>query len=108
MDRGPCAKRVVTATLVTAGGETFVGTNHCFAPQTTCPRGAMPAGVGYELCQDVCMQPAHAEENAIAAAGDAVLHGARMFVEGIDWVCGKCSSTMSRAGVTVILGAPCG
>ena len=56
---GPCVKQQVRAYVVTRYGDIFVGTNHCVAPQQTCPRADMPTGVGYELCRSVCQQPAH-------------------------------------------------
>lgn len=98
MCKGKCAKRVVTATIIAADGERFVGTNACFAPQRVCPRGSLPGGVGYEMCRDICLQPAHAEEEAIALAGDKA-RGARMYVEGIDWICEACMVALNRAGL---------
>ena len=35
---GPCVKQVVRATIITPGGERFVGENLCRNPQAVCPR----------------------------------------------------------------------
>lgn len=90
-----CAKKIVTATLVTASGEVFRDTNYCFAPQVTCPR--LP-GEGYEKCISVCRQPAHAEVNAIRQAGFAA-HGSIIIVDGIDRICDDCRQRAAAAGV---------
>lgn len=102
MCKGPCAKRVVTATIRTFDGREFVGTNYCLAPQKTCPRGDMPGGKGYLLCKTICRQPAHAEENAIEAAGDEA-RGATMLVRGIDWICPSCKKSVKDAGLRELL-----
>lgn len=41
---GPCVKQRVTATIVTAAGLRFAGTNYCRNAQVTCPRAGMPTG----------------------------------------------------------------
>ena len=103
---GPCAKQTVTATLVAADGSRFVGTNAVSFPQHSCPRAGLPTGVGYELCADVCGQTAHAEVNALRAAGEAA-KGAVLYVEGHFYVCPACTLAAQAAGVFRIeLGAP--
>lgn len=103
---GPCVKQVVTATIVTRSGERFVGTNHCLNAQSICPRADMPTGVGYELCRDVCQQPAHAEVNAIAAAG-ASAAGATLYLEGHTYACEPCKAAAAAAGIlSVVVGSP--
>ena len=99
--RGPCAKRIVTAVLVAADGRRFTGTNYCENAQPSCPRGDMPGGVGYELCRDVCQQPAHAEVNAIAAAGDAA-RGSTIYIDHT-WACCACKNAAHEAGVLDIV-----
>lgn len=103
---GPCAKGVVTATLVAVDGRRFVGTNDCRRPQDTCPRGDMPSGIGYDLCRDVCDQTAHAEVNACRAAGvDAA--GGVLYVEGHTYACPGCVTVAMEYGVVdVVIGAP--
>lgn len=99
---GPCAKQVVHAVIVTDSGETFEGTNLCHNPQDTCPRGDMPSGVGYELCWNVCKQPAHAEVNAIRAAGEKA-KGATLYLSGHTYVCPDCSIACRQAGISKIV-----
>lgn len=100
---GPCAKTVVTCTLVTEGGERIVGTNFCRRPQTICPR--LP-NEGYEKCKSICDQPGHAEEMALAAAGERA-RGARAYVEGISYACRQCQEAIFAAGVrSFTIGAP--
>lgn len=102
---GPCVKQTVTATIVTPDGRRFVGTNHCMTPQSTCARGALPTGVGYELCKSVCNQPAHAEVNALAIAGDAA-RGATLYLEGHYYACEPCKAAASLAGIVeIVIGA---
>lgn len=90
---GPCAKQTVTATLVTPDGSQYVGTNYCWTPQEVCPRGDLPSGVGYEMCKDICHQPAHAEVNAINLARRNHIWGARgstIYLEGHTAPCSNC------------------
>jgi len=104
--RGPCVKQTVTATIVTTDGRRFVGTNYCENSQVTCPRGGLPSGVGYELCDSVCKQPAHAEVNALHAAG-AAAQGARLYLEGHTYVCANCAAVAKAFGVVeIIVGEP--
>ena len=101
-----CAKQTVTATIVTPCGERFVGTNFALNPQPTCPRGDMPTGVGYELCASVCQQIAHAEVNAIAAAGDRA-RGATLYLERHSNACEPCKAACAAAGIArIVIGAP--
>ena len=96
---GPCAKVVVTATIITKDGKQYTGTNTCNNPQVTCPR---EKGEGYEKCISVCAQPHHAEVAAITAA----------FIDGADWrkghihitgvhhVCDACENAMRQYEIT--------
>jgi deoxycytidylate deaminase len=103
---GPCAKQTVTATIVTIDGQRFVGTNHCLSAQEVCPRAHLPTGVGYEMCRNVCRQPAHAEVNALAAARDAA-RGATLYLEGHTYACDDCLTACDGFGIAkVIIGAP--
>lgn len=99
---GPCAKRVVTATVIAPNGDKFTGTNHCLAPQPACPRAGMPRYTGYTLCRSICQQPAHAEVNALLAAGSHA-RGATMVVEGIDHICDDCMRRMIYAGIASLV-----
>lgn len=104
--RGPCAKQLVRATIIAADGRRFVGENDCANPQTVCPRGALPSGVGYALCRSVCAQTAHAEVNAIRAAGDAACGGV-LYLEGHTHACEECTRAADAAGIRqIIIAAP--
>lgn len=94
-----CAKQVVRCTLVHPDGRRWVGENYCLSPQETCPRGAMPSGIGYHLCKEVCKQVGHAEVVAIAAAGEDAA-GCAAYVEGHSYVCGRCAASLASAGVS--------
>lgn len=102
---GPCAKQVVTATIVALDGQRFVGTNGCCNPQEFCPRGDAPTGIGYEKCVDVCQQTGHAEINALKAAGDAA-RGATLWLEGHTYACQDCWKATRAAGLLRIMYAP--
>lgn len=80
-----CAKVEVRAYLFGTDGVVYRGTNHCSRPQEVCPR--VP-GEGYAKCKEVCGQSAHAEVNAIAAAGDAA-RGSTIVVD-YHYVCDSC------------------
>lgn len=99
---GPCAKRVVRATLVCLDGSRFVGTNHCLEAQKVCPR---KPGEGYAKCVSVCRQPGHAERMAIKAAGSKAT-GGTMYIEGIDWACDDCQRLMRDCGITWTFAPP--
>lgn len=99
------AKQTVTATIVTPTGQRFVGTNYARNPQPVCPRAHMPTGVGYELCATVCDQPAHAEINAIAAAGEHA-RGAVLYLEGHTYACQPCADAATAAGIVEIIFGP--
>lgn len=105
---GPCAKQQVTATLVDKSGMFYVATNGCENPQAVCPRGDLPSGVGYELCEHVCRQRGHAEVQAIKLAGKRAM-GGTLFLQGHTGPCDHCSATAQTAGVTqIIVGPPSG
>lgn len=106
MTPGPCVRRHVKATIVTPAGRRFIGTNFCLTPQTVCPRGDMPTGVGYELCTSVCHQPGHAEVMALSSACSADLTGAVCYVEGHDYACEDCLKRLRKALVFRVLFCP--
>ncbi len=100
---GPCAKTVVTCTLVTPSGEKVVGRNDCLNPQIACPRGP---GEGYEKCDSICGQQGHAEVQALRAAGEKA-RGATAYIEGHTYACQSCQHALFDAGVRFIArGAP--
>lgn len=100
---GPCAKQVVTCTLIAKDGERFVGRNDCANPQAVCPR--VP-GEGYDKCKTVCDQRGHAEEQALALSGPKA-SGATAYVEGHSWACQNCQQALFGAGVKFLsIGAP--
>lgn len=108
---GPCAKRVVTATLVTPTGERVQSTNFCYNPQKTCPRDAAgyESGEGYHLCEEICDQPAHAEVNALVHAtclfSPAIIKDSTIYVD-YTWICGSCKAEAKSYGAEVVLGNP--
>lgn len=91
-----CAKVVVTCTIIARDGSRFVGRNDCAKPQPACPR--LP-GEGYEKCNSVCEQSGHAEEVALALAGDKSV-GAVAYVEGHHRICENCESVLGKASVS--------
>lgn len=97
---GPCAKQHVEATVLTPEGHRYVGTNACMRPQRECPRDAagFETGQGYHLCQEVCQQTAHAEVNALLAAGGHA-RGATLIVKGHSYACRNCLDAAKRAGI---------
>lgn len=99
---GPCAKQVVTATVLAQNGARFTATNHCDTPQDTCARAGMPTGQGYELCRSVCGQRNHAEVNAIKLAGEHA-KGAALYLEGHTYACQPCTKEAEAAGIRVIV-----
>jgi hypothetical protein len=101
LQRGPCARRRVTCDLMTAEGPTFHGENDCANPQAVCPR--LP-GEGYEKCQSICQQGAHAEIKAIHACVNAGYSaaGAVAIIQGHYYICEPCGAALRDAGVTQI------
>lgn len=98
---GPCAKRRTQAVLVTLVGQVFVAENVCRNPQAVCPRAP---GEGYEKCRTICQQVGHAEEQVLAAAGEAA-RGGRLQVT--HWyACDPCATKAEAAGVVVECVAP--
>ncbi len=96
-----CAKRKVTALLVTRHGDTVRGENKCDAPQPVCPRAP---GEGYEKCVTVCHQRGHAEIQAIDAALEYGLDlvDSVCIVSGHYHVCHHCAKALCDAGVREI------
>lgn len=97
----PCSKRTVTATVIAVDGRRFSSTNYTLAAPPVCPRADMPTGVGYELCRDICRQPAHAEVNALDLAGAAAL-GGEMYVEGHSYACASCMQLAQALGIAAV------
>ncbi len=98
-----CAKQTVVAVIMKAGKVVGFGTNECSRPQEVCPRGELPTGKGYHLCERVCGQLGHAEVNACADGGDAV-YGGVLHLFGHSYICGDCRKTMELFGVTEEVG----
>ncbi len=98
-----CAKQIVTATLIALNGREFVGTNACETPQKECPRdtAGYASGEGYHLCKSICGQGAHAEVNAINAAGDNA-KGSTILLRGHTYACDSCKSAARLSGVKLI------
>nr|BDD47793.1 hypothetical protein 11 [Deltaproteobacteria bacterium] len=96
-----CAKLQVIALLVSPKGEIFVGTNWCHEPQEVCPRADLPSGVGYEMCENVCKQHAHAEVDACIQAGEAA-RGSKVYLIGHSYACDDCMKVMAKHGVETV------
>lgn len=92
---GPCAKRTVQCTIIGASGKRYVGSNACTNPQKTCPKAD---DEGYEKCKTICGQIGHAEEVALAKAGDDAL-GAKAILSGHSYFCISCQHKLFGAGV---------
>ena len=90
-----CAKRRVTAILVGASGQHYIGMNACTIPQAVCPRDP---GEGYEKCKSVCRQKGHAETMALQQAGDDA-RGGTITIVGHEYVCEDCVEALDEAGV---------
>ena len=101
---GPCAKARVTATITTASGRVFRGTNDVRHPQPSCPRvGQEYARDDYRHCKETCGQPAHAEMAALYAllAAGETARGAVVRVSH-HRCCWQCQETLERHGVASI------
>jgi len=96
--KGKCAKVTTTAIIITQDGDFFVGTNWCRTPQTSCPRGDLPTGQGYELCKTICTQSNHAEVDACLKAG-SLAEGSKMLLLGHYYVCEDCKKVLKKYGV---------
>lgn len=92
-----CAKKVVTAVLLTKDGRQYTGTNSCDHPVIDCPR---VKGEGYAKCKYICRQPAHAEIDAMRQAfvNKSPLKGGIMKVCH-HRVCDDCQTAMIEAGI---------
>jgi deoxycytidylate deaminase len=101
--RGPCAKQVVVAVVITRDNKAYVGRNDVNNAQQVCPRvtAGMKTGEGYELCKTVCQQPDHAEVAAIkaAVAAGSLVSGSTMFIYGHTYACEPCLSWCREYGV---------
>lgn len=96
MTIGYCAKRRVQCTIYATNGREYTGENLCAKPQPVCPR---QPGDDYSLCRIVCRQIGHAEEVALAVAGDDA-DGAVAIVQGHTRICQSCRDALQEAGVT--------
>jgi len=97
---GFCAKRHVIAVIVPKGGQIGLGKNYtafniCENPQKECPR---KEGEDYTKCREICGQRYHAEELALAFAGEDAM-GATLYLKGHDHCCERCIDLMKRAGI---------
>jgi pyrimidine deaminase RibD-like protein len=98
---GPCAKKVVTCTIIAEDGELFFGENSCNNAQSSCPRvGALYSRDDFTLCKVVCDQPGHAEVMALKSAGEKA-RGATAFVYH-HRVCSDCREKLIAAGIIEI------
>jgi len=94
VEKGRCAKREVIG-MIRNGNACWVGSNWCESPQEVCPRSD---GEGYDKCQSVCKQHAHAEIDALERAGDKS-NGAYFYLIGHDHICEQCLVALCDAGI---------
>ncbi len=97
-----CLKRPVYVLIVTTNSKRFYGMNHINVDHLSeCPRQNFPTGEGYELCENVCRQFAHAEVNAVAdaLAVGADLREAKVYLTGHDYCCESCLNHMWGYGI---------
>lgn len=102
---GPCVKAQVKATLISAAGVRYIGSNEVGAPQAACPRVDEPEFTAYEKCKSVCNQESHAEVSAILLAGDDALDST-IYLEGHRAACPGCQAAANAAGVKQIIVSP--
>lgn len=96
---GPCAKGApVVCTIIGLNGVRYVGTNYCNNAQPACPR--LP-GEDYTKCKTICQQEGHAEEVALALAGENA-RGGHAYVEGHSYACRQCQEALFGAGVVAL------
>jgi len=94
---GPCAKQTTIA-IIENNGRYWIGTNWCGNPQKECPRKDMETGIGYNLCNDVCEQYAHAEVDVCHKAGlDA--KGGILYLIGHTYCCDSCKAIIEAHGI---------
>jgi deoxycytidylate deaminase len=101
--KGKCAKQTTIAVIET-NSRYWIGTNWCYNAQNECPRKDMPTGVGYELCEEVCDQNAHAEVDACKNAGRGA-NGGTLYLLGHTYCCDNCKRVMNEYGIkNVVIG----
>ena len=100
---GRCAKQDVVALLV-KGNKIVIGRNTCLSPQEECPRRDLPSGEGYKMCWDICIQPRHAEVDALidAQASGMDVRGATCYIIGRTYACDHCKQVLKSQGITDI------
>ncbi len=99
--KGKCAKQETIA-IIENHGQYWIGTNWCYDAQTSCPRGNMKSGEGYELCEDICDQSSHAEVDACIKAGkDAI--GGTLYLIGHTYCCDNCKKVMNDYGIEKVI-----
>ena len=91
-----CAKKIVECWIQAKDGTIFYGSNDCDKPQVKCPR---IGNEGYEKCKTICQQQGHAEEMALADAGEHDLNGATAYMFGTTHFCENCQKALFGAGV---------
>lgn len=106
---GECRKQVVTCTIVGPGWR-VVATNYCLDAQPRCPREGFASGQRYDMCRDICKQPAHAEVNALHEAldnfGPLFLSQSVAYVEGHTYACDHCVKALAAYGIPIVIGPP--
>ena len=102
----PCLKQSVEAIIFKGGILYAMGRNDILNDEVKeCPRKDMPSGVGYDLCEKICKQLAHAEAEACRNYRNRCtlegidFYGATLFLFGHTYACDKCIEIMKRSGI---------
>jgi len=98
---GKCCKGEVVA-IIENNGCYWIGSNACENAQKKCPRGKMPTGQGYEMCENICKQFAHAEEMACYEAGKEAI-GGTLYLIGHTYCCDNCKKIMKAHGIEKVV-----
>ncbi len=102
--QGKCAKQTTIAIIECTNGKYYIGTNWCQNAQKECPRKDLPTGIGYEMCEDICEQYAHAEVDACLNALTES-KGGTLYLLGHTYCCENCKNIMDDYGIAnVVIG----
>ena len=98
-----CIKQSVHAMIVSVNEEIVYGLNKTENYVAVCPRVElnMKSGEGYDLCQSVCKQGAHAEVDAVANAikSNIDLTDSILYLTGHTYCCDNCLKEMTIANI---------
>lgn len=99
---GKCAKQTTISIIECLNGKYYIGTNWCYNAQEECPRKDLPTGVGYEMCNEICDQNAHAEADACWQAEDEA-RGGTLYLLGHTYCCDNCKKIIESVGIAKVV-----